>query len=114
MSEVDLCAFDDIAEPGAKGPFAVILDGEPAAVFVVRMAGRVTAFLDRCPHVGAPLEMEPDQFLDLTGSEIICSMHGARFDPETGLCRLGPCRGKGLTPYAVTLRDGRVVGGAIP
>lgn len=111
---MDLCALDDIPEPGAKGPFTVILDGERVAVFVVRMAGRVTAFLDRCPHVGAPLEMEPDRFLDLTGSEILCSMHGARFDPETGSCRLGPCRGKSLTPYAVTLSNGRVVGMTTP
>lgn len=114
MSGVDLCAVDDIPDPGAKGPFAVTLDGERVGVFVVRMDGRVTAFVDRCPHVGAPLAMEPDAFLDLTRTEILCSMHGARFDAETGLCRLGPCKGKRLTPYAVTLRNGRVLAGSSP
>lgn len=114
LAEVDLCAVDDIPDPGAKGPFQLVIAGERTAVFVVRVGGRVTAFVDSCPHVGVPLEMEPDRFLDLTGTEIICSMHGARFDPETGVCRLGPCRGKGLTPYAVALRNGRVVGRHIP
>lgn len=110
MAGIDLCALDDIPDPGAKGPFAVIIDGERVGVFVVRIDGHVTAFVDRCPHARAPLEMEPDQFLDLSGSEILCSMHGARFDPATGACVLGPCRGKRLTPYAITLRLGRVVG----
>ncbi len=109
-AETDLCAFDDIPDPGAKGPFAVTIAGERKAVFVVRMGRRVTAFVNSCPHVGAPLEAEPDHFLDLTGTEIICAMHGARFDPESGQCRWGPCRGKRLESYAVTLRNGRVIG----
>lgn len=114
LTAVDLCGFDDIPDPGSKGPFTVAIDGEAKAVFVVRMAGRVTAFVDSCPHVGAPLEMEPDGFLDLTGSEIVCTMHGARFDPESGLCRLGPCRGKRLTAYPVVVQNGRVVGLTTP
>ena len=103
-----LCALSDIAEHGAKGPFAVTVDGQPQAVFVVRQGDRVTAFVNRCPHVGAPLEMERDKFLDLTGTEILCTMHGARFETDSGLCTLGPCKGKSLSAVPVVVQDGMV------
>lgn len=104
-----LCPLAEIADPGARGPFPLTVDGRPEQVFVVRMNGRVTAFVDRCPHARAPLEMAPDQFLDLSCSEILCSMHGARFDPASGRCLLGPCRGRSLQRIEVAIRDGMVV-----
>ena len=104
-----LCALSDLTDPGAKGPFAVELDGETRQVFVVLHDGQLRGYVNSCPHVGAPLEMEADKFLDLTGSEIMCSVHAARFDPLTGDCVWGPCRGRRLTPVAVAVADGRVV-----
>lgn len=103
----DLCAFDDIADPGSKGPFVV--DG--VALFVVRKDNEVFAYVNSCPHVGAPLEMEEDGFLDLFDGVIRCTVHGARFAIETGVCLLGPCRNKRLSSYAVTVRDGRIITG---
>jgi nitrite reductase/ring-hydroxylating ferredoxin subunit len=107
-----LCALTDLPKHGAKGPFRLVIGAQVEAVFVVRQGQTVTAFIDRCPHVGAPLEMEPDHFLDLSKTEILCSMHGARFDPATGLCRLGPCKGRSLTSVPILLQGGMVV--AIP
>lgn len=104
-----LCALNDLGDPGAKGPFAVTLDGEARKIFLIRYDGQVRAYLDSCPHLFVPLEMEDDKFLDLTGTEIICSVHGARFDPLTGGCVWGPCRGRRLTSVPVTVVDGRVV-----
>ena len=103
-----LCPLAELDDPGAKGPFTVVVDGEARKVFVVRFDGQVRAYLDACPHLFVPLEMEEDRFLDLTGSEIICSVHGARFDPLTGDCLWGPCRGRRLTPVAVVVADGMV------
>jgi nitrite reductase/ring-hydroxylating ferredoxin subunit len=40
---------------------------------------------------------------------LICSTHGALYDPATGDCRGGPCRGAGLEPVAVEEIDGQVV-----
>lgn len=104
-----LCALADLADPGAKGPIEAPVGGEVRKVFVVRYDGRVRAYLDCCPHLFVPLEMEEDKFLDLTGTEIICSVHGARFDPLSGDCLWGPCRGRRLTPVSVVVRDGKVV-----
>lgn len=103
----DLCALDDISDPGSKGPF--IVDG--VAVFVVRKDGEVFAYLNSCPHAGAPLQMEEDGFLDMDNSVIRCTIHGARFEIETGACLLGPCRNRRLSPHAVAIRNGRVIAG---
>lgn len=103
-----LCAWADLADPGAKGPFVVELGGERKQVFVVRSDDRVRAYVNSCPHVGVPLEMEPDRYLDLTGTEIMCSVHAARFDLMSGQCTWGPCRGRKLVSVAVKVADGMV------
>lgn len=104
-----LCSLDDLGDPGAKGPFTVDSPGGPRKIFVVRYDGQVRGYVDACPHLFVPLEMEDDTFLDMTGTEIMCSVHAARFDPLTGDCVWGPCRGRGLTPVAVTVADGKIL-----
>ena len=54
-------------------------------------------FVNRCPHLGLPLETFPDRFLNALGDALVCSAHGALFD-ATGHCLAGPCAGKGLVP----------------
>jgi nitrite reductase/ring-hydroxylating ferredoxin subunit len=104
MTDV-LCRLDDIPDPGCRGPF--IIDGQK--IFLYRKGARVWAWVDSCPHARAPLEMEPDRFLDITGEYLLCSLHGAHFDPQTGECVLGPCRGRGLSTYPVFIHNGKVV-----
>lgn len=109
MSEQVLCLLSDLDATGAKGPIRVDRDGRAVSIFVVRQDDRVFAYEDSCPHAFAPLEMEPDRFLDLTGTALLCTMHGARFDIATGACVLGPCKGRSLTPYPVRIRNGEVI-----
>jgi nitrite reductase/ring-hydroxylating ferredoxin subunit len=102
----DAGALDAIAEPGSKG-FAWG-DAPGAAFFVVRKAGQVFAYRNRCPHTGAPLEWQPDQFLDMDNSFIQCALHGALFRAQDGFCLRGPCAGQSLQPLRVEVVDGRV------
>ncbi|MCB1722978.1 MAG: Rieske (2Fe-2S) protein [Chromatiaceae bacterium] len=104
-----LCASADVPEPGSRG-FAIDVGGEtPLRLFVVRKDGRVTAYRNSCPHTGAPLEWQPDQFLDLDNSFIQCSIHGALFRTEDGLCLRGPCVGQSLRALSVRVDSGRLV-----
>lgn len=64
--------------------------------FIVRKDGRLYGYLNRCPHVGAPLNLMPDRFWDAEGRFLNCTMHGALFRPDDGLCVAGPCAGKSL------------------
>ena len=60
-------------------------------------------FVNRCPHLGLPLETFPDRFLNVLGDALVCSAHGAHFD-ATGLCLSGPCAGEALVPLELGVR----------
>jgi nitrite reductase/ring-hydroxylating ferredoxin subunit len=72
------------------------LAGKPSGGFMVNRDGEYFAYVNSCPHTGAPLEWTPDQFLDAEGGHIICAVHGALFEIATGLCVYGPCTGASL------------------
>lgn len=99
-----LCALRDLDATGAKG---INLGG--TGIFVVRSGSDVFGYVNSCPHIGVPLDMEPDEFISDFGEEIICSTHGARFRIEDGECVSGPCTGDALEPVAVEIRDENVV-----
>ena len=44
---------------------------------------------------------EIGQFFDLDRRLLLCATHGAVYDPRSGACRGGPCRGGGLEPLPV-------------
>jgi nitrite reductase/ring-hydroxylating ferredoxin subunit len=102
-----LCAFGDIENPGAKG-FAFGEGVRRYEMFLVRRGGEVFAYENACPHLGAPLETLPDQFLTRDKALIVCSFHGAQFQIGDGLCIAGPCKGKRLAALAVTVKDGTI------
>lgn len=92
---VTLCRTADIPEGGARG---FELGGR--RLFGVKHNGRIHLYLNRCPHLGVPLEWEKDQFLDPAGGYIRCSNHGALFLKDSGECILGPCQGDFLWEIA--------------
>jgi nitrite reductase/ring-hydroxylating ferredoxin subunit len=102
-----LCRVEDIAEGAAKG-FAAAPGGF-TGLFAVKKEGRIRVYVNSCPHIGLPLEMLPDRFLDSKRQTIICSAHGARFRIEDGLCITGPCMGEALEAVPVRIVDGQVV-----
>ena len=99
-----LCALTDLDATGAKG---INLGG--TGIFVVRSDEGVFGYVNSCPHIGVPLDMEPDEFISDFGDEIICSTHGARFRIQDGECISGPCTGDVLEPVAVKVEDNQVV-----
>jgi nitrite reductase/ring-hydroxylating ferredoxin subunit len=103
-----LCRLSDLSEPGAKG-FVFGEASRRGEILVLRKHGKVHAYVNSCPHMGTPLDSFPDQFLDSSGRYLICSTHGARFEPESGLCVQGPCLGESLMRVPILLRDGCVV-----
>lgn len=103
-----LCRVDEIGNPGARG-FSRDLGGYTLEFFVVRKRDRVVAYVNSCPHTGAPLNWSPDEFLDLDKHVIQCSTHDARFRIEDGLCLAGPCVGDSLKKVQIEVRDGWVL-----
>lgn len=104
---VRLGRLDEIAPDGAKG-FRAVHGGRVLELLVVRRDGRFYSYLNRCPHVGAPLDWVPGRFLTEDGSLIQCANHDARFRIVDGRCIQGPCPGRALTPVPVVERDGEL------
>jgi nitrite reductase/ring-hydroxylating ferredoxin subunit len=109
--EVDLarviCPLHELADPGAKG-FTLGSGDWPLRGFVVRQGDCVRAYVNYCPHAGFPLNWTPDGFLAPEAPLILCAMHGALFDIETGFCVSGPCAGRQLRALPVSVTHGYV------
>jgi len=103
-----LCASADLVERGRAHVWDLRHSGRPARGFALRFEGRVVAYLNRCGHVRAEMDWQPGEFLDLERRYILCSLHGAVYEPADGHCVGGPCAGARLHVLHVEERDGQV------
>jgi nitrite reductase/ring-hydroxylating ferredoxin subunit len=103
-----VCALHELEDPGARG-FTMGSGDWPLRGFVVRRGALVRAYVNHCPHAGFPLNWSPHAFLAPEVPLILCSMHGALFEIETGRCVSGPCEGLGLRALAVRVERGYVM-----
>jgi phenylpropionate dioxygenase-like ring-hydroxylating dioxygenase large terminal subunit len=93
----------------ADGPHQVWLLGDAWAL--VRLAGQLVAFVDRCPHRLAPLSIG-----SIVGDELQCGYHGWRFGtggrctaiPALGATDHIPSRARATTPYGLEERYGLI------
>ena len=103
-----LCRLHDLGDPGARG--FTLGGGEwPLRGLVVRHGSAVRAYVNHCPHAGFPLNWQPDEFLAPEAPLILCAMHGALFEIESGLCVAGPCAGRSLRALPVRVTGGYVL-----
>ena len=103
-----LCPVDAIEDEEARG-FTLGSGTQRRELLVYRRGGQVFGYVNSCQHAGTPLEMEPDRFMTADGSLLLCHTHGALFEPTTGHCLSGPCRGKRLQPLELVVEpDGWV------
>ncbi len=101
-----LCPLDQLQDAGPGLRFSLLAGGEEATGFVVRFGAHHYAYLNRCQHVPIELDWEPGQFFESGKRFIMCSTHGAIYQPESGQCAGGPCRGGKLRRIALEERDG--------
>lgn len=102
---IRVCRADELSE-GECREFSLHRGEEAIAGFVVRRGENLYAYHNRCPHTGATLNWNPDQFLSVEGTFIQCALHGALFAIDSGSCLQGPCNGQGLNPLQVIVEQG--------
>jgi nitrite reductase/ring-hydroxylating ferredoxin subunit len=105
---VDLCDARALTERGRAHVWDIDLRGDRATAFALRIDGRVVAYVNRCVHVEAEMDWNPGEFLDREGRTIICSLHGATYEPARGRCLGGPCAGGALEAIDVREEGARV------
>jgi nitrite reductase/ring-hydroxylating ferredoxin subunit len=103
-----LCASAELAERGKALVFDVLQYGEPVRAFALRFEGEVVAYLNRCVHVPTEMDWQHGVFLDGDQRFILCSTHGASYEPLDGRCVGGPCGRGRLTAVQVREIDGQV------
>lgn len=104
-----ICDSGLLLDSGDGVRFEVTYRGRAEPAFAIRYEGRVRAYLNRCAHMPMELDWKPGKFFDGEGLLLICSTHGAVFEPDTGMCLGGPCFNGGLVPLEIEERDGRVL-----
>ncbi len=82
--------------------------GEFATGFAVRFEGKVYAYVNKCAHVPIELDWNQGDFFNITKQYLICSTHGAHYQPDSGYCVMGPCKGKHLQSLEVTEQDNTI------
>ncbi|MEO7107228.1 MAG: Rieske 2Fe-2S domain-containing protein [Rhodoferax sp.] len=106
-ASVPLCNSTDLVNSGEAVPFDVVYCGRTSRGFAIRYEGKVYGYLNQCSHVPMEMDYQPNRFFDSSGSWLMCATHGAMYNPQTGHCMGGPCRG-GLVKIALTESDGVV------
>ncbi len=105
---VRLCAADELVERGDAVVFDVVQWRDKATAFAMRFDGEVVAYVNRCVHVPTEMDWEYGKFLDSGRDFIMCSIHGASYNPSNGRCVGGPCGRGSLTKLRVEERDQQV------
>ncbi|KQR86116.1 Rieske (2Fe-2S) protein [Burkholderia sp. Leaf177] len=102
---VRVCASEELVDGGdGLRRNAVGKSGE-ATVFFVRYDGRPFGYLNQCAHVPMELDWSEGKFFESSGLYLMCATHGAIYEPDTGKCVGGPCRGARLRKIETEERD---------
>jgi nitrite reductase/ring-hydroxylating ferredoxin subunit len=103
-----LCKTSDIEDPGSKS-FELKIKRKTQSIFVVHKDGVFFAYYNKCPHTGATLEWQEDQFLDMDKALIQCATHDALFMIDSGECIAGPCNGDSLQPLPLIIESDQIL-----
>ena len=97
-----ICEYNDLTALSAK-EFTLEKDA-----FLIYFRQQCYAYENSCPHMRANLNWQEGQFFTLDGLFLQCSLHGALFEPSSGLCVRGPCVGESLKKINLVIKDGAV------
>lgn len=100
---------EDLKDEGAGLRFPLPAIHERATGFVVRFHGKPYAYVNQCAHLPVELDWNEGAFFTSQKDYLICATHGAHYQPQTGFCVMGPCRGKRLRPIEVTEHNQQVI-----
>jgi len=73
--------------------------------FLVFYNGNYYAYVNKCKHLEVELDWEPNNFFDEENRFIVCATHGALYEPDSGFCVSGPCKGAVLDKLKVKEMD---------
>ena len=99
----------DEVRPGSVKKFWLICQKYRIDAFLVNDQGKFFAYVNRCRHMATPLDFVRDEFFSDDHRHLMCYTHGALYEPDTGLCVSGPCKGESLFRLPLTIDRGEVL-----
>lgn len=105
---VFICDSAALVDGGKGVRFPVTAGGEDGTAFAIRYGNEAHAYLNRCAHVPMELDWNPGEFFESSGLYLMCATHGALYQPDTGRCAGGPCRGGRLHKIRVLEQGDKV------
>ena len=94
---------------GTSRKFQFTRDGVRFEGFVVRYSGDYFVYENRCRHLPLPLDYGDNQFFTPDGKHLVCTSHGATYEPTTGRCIQGPCTGARLKSLPFNLVNDELI-----
>ncbi len=88
---------------GAGHRYRQVQEHGSLSALVLKYKDQLYAYENRCPHLGIELDWLPGDFFDQQQAFLVCSTHGALFQPDTGKCVSGPCQGQSLRRIEIDL-----------
>jgi len=107
MTAYFICTEDELIQDHSRG-FIIESEQGPIDLFVLKLESSIHAYRNHCPHLGIPLNWQPDEFLSIEKTHIQCSTHGALFTRDEGHCVAGPCSGQKLESLTLEQRQQEV------
>lgn len=93
-------------------PCAIVVDiahdGQRHSLILTRSGDRISAFRNKCPHAGYPLQRADGAILIQENRYLVCAAHAASFALD-GACAGGPCNGEALERVGAIVQGGLVL-----
>lgn len=102
-----ICPLEALPD-GMATPWVMGAEAAPFRLLLLRSAGAVHAYVNRCAHFGVPLAAKPTQLIFQPHQSITCNVHYARYGWQDGACLSGECEGEGLLAVPVVIADGQL------
>jgi nitrite reductase/ring-hydroxylating ferredoxin subunit len=106
MAEERIADIEEVPEDSTL-LFTVREGFDEKEAVLVRLNGEVAAWRNFCPH-WTDVRLDKGSGAEFRDGELICTRHGATFEPESGHCTYGPCEGSYLEEVDIEVRDGGV------
>tara|TARA_B110000037_G_scaffold206981_1_gene253500 strand:- start:1886 stop:2224 length:339 start_codon:yes stop_codon:yes gene_type:complete len=100
---------DSFTKSASTVKFTFLEAGINQSGFLVFFKGNYYAYRNKCQHLSVELDWDNNEFFDEVEKYIVCSTHGALYDPSSGRCIMGPCEGKNLEILKIKVLDDKII-----
>ncbi|MDG1444940.1 MAG: Rieske (2Fe-2S) protein [Methylophilaceae bacterium] len=100
---------DELHEQSTGLRFDLTHLGAQATGFLIRFNHQPYAYVNQCAHMPVELDWNEGEFFTAQKDFLICATHGACYEPQTGECVFGPCKGKQLQALKVTEENNQII-----